>query len=296
MPTIGLLSPGEMGHAIGRVIGRRGGRAITALAGRSGRTAELTRAAGIEDVGTLERTVVEADILMSVRPSASALSVAERVAAALPGRSGAPLLFVDCNAMSPASVRRIGDVVAGAGGRVVDVGIVGGPPPEGRSPKFYASGPHAADLTRLRDFGLDVRPLGGEVGQASGLKMCYAALTKGLSALGAELLIVAEKLDLLDPLTAELRESQASVLDWLERSVPGMPPKARRWVSEMEEIAATFADEGQSPGYHQAASAFFGRVGQTELGQERPESRDTSRTLRAVVEALAGADLAEAGR
>ena len=120
--------------------------------------------------------------------------------------------------------------------------------------------------------------------------MCYAALTKGLSALGAELLIAAEKLDLLDPLLAELKDSQATVLDWLERSVPGMPPKARRWVSEMEEIAATLEGEGQSPGYHLAASGFFGRVGQSELGQERPESRDTSRTLRAVVESLARAD------
>jgi hypothetical protein len=141
-----------------------------------------------------------------------------------------------------------------------------------------------------------VRPIGGEIGQASGLKMCYAALTKGLSALGAELLITAEKMELLDPLIAELRESQATVLDWLERSVPGMPPKARRWVSEMEEIAATFAHEGQSPGYHRAASDLYRRVGQTALGQERPESRDTSRTLRAVIEELAGSDVPQLSR
>jgi 3-hydroxyisobutyrate dehydrogenase-like beta-hydroxyacid dehydrogenase len=294
--TVAIVSPGEMGHAIGRVLGRRGARAITALEGRSGRTVELTQAAGIEDVGTLERVVHQADLLMSVLPSAAAPLVADRVAALLPGRTGPPLLFVDCNAMAPESVRRIATVVAGAGARVVDVGIVGGPPTEARSPKFYASGPHADELTRLSGFGLDVRPMGGQIGQASGLKMCYAALTKGLSALGAELLMTAEKMDLLDPLMAELRDSQATVLDWLERSVPGMPPKARRWVSEMEEIAATFAHEGQSPGYHRAASDLYRRVGQTELGHERPESRDTSRTLRAVIEELARSDARQPSR
>jgi 3-hydroxyisobutyrate dehydrogenase-like beta-hydroxyacid dehydrogenase len=290
--TIAIASPGEMGHAIGRVLARRGARAITALEGRSQRTVELTHAAGIEDVGTLERAVHEADLLMSVLPSAAAPVLAERVAALLPGRRGDPLLFVECNALAPESVRRVADVVAGAGARVVDVGIVGGPPTEARSPKFYASGPHADRLTRLGEYGLDVRPLGGQIGQASGLKMCYGALTKGLSALGAELLMTAEKLDLLDPLMAELRDSQAAVLDWLERSVPGMPPKSRRWVSEMQEIAATFQHEGQSPGYHRAASELYERIGQTALGHERPESRDTSRTLRAVVEELAREDAA----
>src|SRR5262245_27728756 len=158
--TVAIVSPGEMGHAIGRVLGLRGARAITALEGRSGRTAELTRAAAIEDVGTLERVVREADVLMSVLPSAAAPVVAERVAALLPSRTGPPLLFVDCNAMAPRSVREIATVVGAAGARVVDVGIVGGPPTEARSPKFYASGPHADELTRLSGLGLDVRPMG----------------------------------------------------------------------------------------------------------------------------------------
>lgn len=286
MTTIAILSPGEMGHAIGRVLHRRGARVITALEGRSARTRELAQAAGIEDVSTLDRVVEEADVAMSVLPSAAAPVLASDVARRH-GRRDRPLLFVECNALAPQTVREIADVLAAAGVQVADVGIVGGPPTEQRGPKFYASGPHAAELTVLSDLGLDVRPIGPEIGQASGLKMCYAALTKGLAALGAELLIAAEKMDLLDPLLAELEDSQASQLTWMERSVPGMPPKARRWVSEMEEIAATFGHLGQSSGYHQAASGFFGRVGETRLGQERPESRDESRTLRQVVEELA---------
>jgi 3-hydroxyisobutyrate dehydrogenase-like beta-hydroxyacid dehydrogenase len=293
LQTVAILSPGEMGHAIGGVLRRRGLRVITSLAGRSGRTAELTRAAGIEDVGSLDRLVAEADMVMSVLPSASAGPAADEVARRLSSRT-TPLTFVECNAMAPHHVRAICDRVAAAGARVIDVGIVGGPPTDARSPKFYSSGPHADALLALNERGLDVRVIGRVIGQASALKMSYGALTKGLSAMAAELLLVAEKNGLLEPLLAELADSQASQLQWLERSVPGMPPKSRRWVSEMLEIAATFEAVGQSPGYHRAASGFFEKVGTTELGHERPELRDQSRTLRQVIEGLAAADRAPA--
>jgi len=292
--TVAILSPGEMGHAIGRTLRENGARAITALEGRSGRTVELARAAGIEDVGTLARAVAEADILMSVLPSAAAPGLGAAVAELVRAGSRAPL-FVECNALAPPTVVQIAEGVSQAGAKVVDVGIVGSPPSGKRSPKIYASGPHADELLVLREHGLDVRPMGPKIGQASGLKMCYGALTKGFQALGTELLLTAEKLDLLDPLMAELQDSQAAQLQWLERSVPGMPPKSRRWVSEMLEIAATLDSVGQSSGYHEAASAFFARVGETELGHERPESRDQSRTLRQVVEELARADRVVAG-
>lgn len=287
--TVAILSPGEMGHAIGRTLRANGARSITALDGRSGRTVELARVAGIEDVGTLGRAVDEADVVMSVLPSAAAPGLGSAVAELVRGRARAPM-FVECNALAPPTARQICDEVERAGARVVDVGIVGSPPTGKRSPKFYASGRHADALLVLREHGLDVRPMGPTIGQASGLKMCYAALTKGFQALGAELLLAAEKMELLDALLTELRDSQPGQLEWLERSVPGMPPKSRRWVSEMIEIAATLGSVGQSSGYHEAASGFFARVGETELGHERPEARDASRTLRQVIEELARAD------
>lgn len=283
--TVAIISPGEMGHAIGRVLSRRGLRVITALDGRSARTAGLARAAGIADVGRLERVVDEADVVFSVLPSAAAPTLGAAVARLLPRRDR-PLTFVECNALAPATVQEIARVVRSAGGQVVDVGIVGSPPTEARSPRFYASGPRLEDFLGFRDYGLDVRLLGSEIGQASGLKMTYAALTKGLTALGTELLLAAERLDLLAPLLAELGASQAGLLAWLEQSAPGMPPKSRRWVSEMREIASTLESVGLSPGYHLAASALFERVGQTSLGEERPEARAT-RSARETIEQLA---------
>lgn len=285
--SVAILSPGEMGSAIGGFLARRGLSVITSLDGRSERSVELARRAGIEDVGSLDRVVAEADVVFSVLASAAAPELAGAIARRLPGRDR-PLTFVECNALAPETTRAIAGVVADAGGHVVDVGIVGSPPTEHRGPRFYASGPYLDDFLAFREYGLDVLPLGAEIGQASGLKMTYAALTKGLTALGTELLLTASKLELLDPLLGELSDSQPALLDWLEKALPGMPPKSRRWVSEMQEIARTFAREGQSPSYHQAASDLYRRVGETGLGHERPESRDQSRTMRTVVESLAG--------
>jgi 3-hydroxyisobutyrate dehydrogenase-like beta-hydroxyacid dehydrogenase len=287
-PVVAIVSPGEMGHAIGRVLTGHSLRVITSLDGRSERTVGLARAAGLEDVGSLERAIDEADLVLSVLPSAAAPGLAQAVAGRLAGRRR-PLTFVECNALAPQTVRELTGLVAAAGGGVVDVGIVGSPPTAAASPRFYAAGPHLDPFLALGDHGLDVRPLGAEIGRASGLKMCYAALTKGLSALGAELLLAAAYLDLLEPLLAEFAASQPAALAWLERGVPGMPSKARRWVSEMEEIAATLGYLGLSPGYHQAATDLYRWVGETRLGHVPPETRDARVGLRDVITELAAA-------
>ncbi|HET7036047.1 MAG TPA: DUF1932 domain-containing protein [Thermomicrobiaceae bacterium] len=292
-PVVAVMSPGQMGHAVGRVLARHGLRVITSLAGRGERTAGLARAAGIEDVGSLDRVVAEADIVLSLLPSAAAPLLAEQLAERLAGR-GRPLVFVECNALAPQTTRAIAATVAEAGATVVDAGIVGGPPTERRGPKFYLSGPDLEGVRVLGRYGLDLRPIGTEIGQASAMKMCYAALTKGLNALGTELLLAADAHGLRAALLDELQASQPALLAWLEEAVPGMPPKSRRWVSEMREIAATLEALGLSPGYHLAAADLFSWVGETPLGAERPEARDTSRDLRATLDALSASREARA--
>jgi 3-hydroxyisobutyrate dehydrogenase-like beta-hydroxyacid dehydrogenase len=224
--TIGLLSPGDMGHSIGAVLRTHGLRVLTCLDGRSDRSRALAAEAGIADVPSLTALVEQADVLLSVLVPAAALETAERVASALRA-TGAGLLYVDCNAIAPSTVRKVGEVVTAAGGRFADAGIIG-PPPRRPGTRFYASGPGAAEFAQLADFGLDVRVLDGDIGQASGLKMCYGALTKGLQALGVELLVAARAMGLEEALRAEQEGSMAEVRSWLEQSVPTMPPKAYR--------------------------------------------------------------------
>jgi 3-hydroxyisobutyrate dehydrogenase-like beta-hydroxyacid dehydrogenase len=288
MPTtIGLLSPGDMGHSIGAVLHNHGLRVLTCLTGRSERSRALAAEAGIEDVPSLEELVEQADVFLSVLVPAVALETAEKVASALRA-TRTDLLYIDCNAIAPRTVREVGAVVSAAGGRVADIGIIVAPP---RRPgtRFYASGPGANEAAALAEYGLDVRVIGAEMGQASGLKMCYGALTKGLQALGVELLVAARALGLEDALRAEQQHSVPDVLTWLERSVPTMPPKAYRWVGEMEEIATTFADVGLTPFILQGAADLYRFVADTPIGQESPENRDQSRGLDGVVAALADA-------
>ncbi len=285
--TVGLLSPGDMGHSIGNVLRHGGLRVITCLQGRSGRSAELAKEAGIEDVADDATLVREADLLLSVLPPDRALQVAERAAAAVRA-GGTDLLFADCNAISPESAKRIASIVEPAGIRMVDVGIIGNPPKPGpQTTRLYASGQYAEEFAELTEFGLDVRVMGDKIGQASGIKMCYASLTKGLTALGTELLTAARLLEVEEPLLTELETSQPMLFGWLGKMMPGMPPKAYRWVGEMLEIAATFEDVGMTPNILKGAADMYELIEQTPMGKETPERRSRGTSREAVVSDLA---------
>jgi 3-hydroxyisobutyrate dehydrogenase-like beta-hydroxyacid dehydrogenase len=285
--TVAVMSPGDMGHAIGRTLREGGLRVITSLEGRSARTAALAAEAGIEGVPDDATLVREADVLLAVLVPAAAPSLGERIVRALEA-TGSTLLYADLNAISPRTVQGIGRRLEAAGARFVDGGIIGGPPQPGRGgPRIYASGADAPELAALSRGGLDVRVLGGEIGAASGLKMCYAAMTKGLTALATELLVAAEVMGLAVPLRAELEGSQGALWASLGRGIPGMPPKAYRWVGEMEEIAATFADLGLTPRILQGAAEMYRFVEQTPLGEETPETRRLGTSLEEVVQILA---------
>ncbi|HVB63819.1 MAG TPA: DUF1932 domain-containing protein [Nitrolancea sp.] len=287
MVTVGLISPGEMGHAIGAVLTHNGARVVTNLQGRGPRTVERAAKAGLEDVGNDEALVREATVLLCVVAPALAGEVVERVTTAL-NATHSSLLYVDCNAISPQTVRPFEALVSDVGSRFADVGIVGGPPPlDGAGPRLYASGPGAKELECLRELGLDIRVLGPESGQASGLKMCYGALTKGLTALATELLVAGRALGLAEPLAVELRESQPELLHWIERQMPSMPPKSARWVREMEEIASTFELLGLPPQFHQGAAALYQWIADTGIGSPPASGAPTRRSAGELVEELA---------
>jgi L-threonate 2-dehydrogenase len=285
--TIGILSPGDMGHAIGAVLQQHGLRVITNLSGRSARSAALAQTAGIVAIADDATLVREADILLSILPPSRAHAFAERIAIAL-RQTGAPLLFVDCNAIAPRAVQAIDQVITAAGGTFVDGSIIGGPPKSGgQGPHLYVSGEQAAAVAGLNAYGLDVRVLGPKSGQASGLKMCYAAVTKGLTALMTESLVASQAMGLQDALLAEFQD--LAHFDASKRSVIGMPPKAYRWVGEMEEIAHTFADLGLPPQMPEGAAALYHFIEGTILGTETPEQRQHGQTLEEIMSILTDA-------
>jgi len=274
-----------MGQAVGELLMRGGVTVAVTLAGRSERTRALAHTSGFAEAPSVAALVHDCELVLSVVPPAQALAVANDVAAAI--ESGRRTVFVDCNAISPRRVREVAAVIGSAGVGFVDAAIIGGPPRNAPSPRFYASGPDRARFAELRDAGLEIVTLGPAVGEASAVKMCYAALTKGTTAIATELLVAARKLGVYDTIVAEL-EGTPSLLSRTQ-GVASMPGKAHRWIAEMEEIARTFAEVGLTPRIFEGAADMYRLTAESEIGGERPETVDRSRGLAGTVDVLSRA-------
>lgn len=287
--TIAILMPGDMGHAVGQSLLEHGHPVVTCLAGRSERTRGLAEQAGLRDLPDLDTLVREANIILSILPPARAVEQAKAVADAAQRTGGKPH-YVDCNAISPDTAKNVADAIAVAGTPFTDCGIIGLKPGNGPGPRFYVSGADTKPMEALDGKGFKVVNIGPEVGQASGLKMCYAALTKGTWTLHTALLMTAEVLGLSDVLEKEFAFSQETALAAMRKTLPRIPADSERWIGEMEEIAATFEAAGLPPGFHQGAAEIFRILSRTPFAEETRETLDPNRTLetsiRAYVEAI----------
>ncbi len=284
---VGLMTPGGMSQAVAIQVKTRGFPVLTALDKRSERSRTLAREAGLTDVGTIERLVSECDVILSVMNPGAAVDFARDAAGALRS-TGRHTLIVDCNAIAPDTVHEIAAIVEGAGGRFLDGGIIG-PPPRGKAKAtLYVSGPGASDLEAIGGPQLAVKVVSERLGDASAVKMCYAALNKGTQALWLEVLMAAQRLGVAELVVQQLRESRADLLDWAYSQYTKMPPKAYRWVPEMLEIAKTLGSAGITPKVFEGAAEIYRFVAGTTLGKETPEqSRANERSGQAVVQSLA---------
>lgn len=276
---VGVVSPGDMGQAIARRIKESGLEVHTALDGRSERTKALAREAGLDDCGSLEKLVGACELVISVINPGEAMNVARGIAGAMK-KTGRRIAFADLNAVSPQTARDLDRVIRDAGGMFIDGGIIG-PPPRGEKdkPRIYVSGPDAYLFDQIKHPNLQFRVMSERVGDASGVKMCYAAMTKGTTALAVELLVAARQLGVEQALEKELRETRNDVFEWQMRNIGSMPPKAYRWVPEMQEIAKTFGELGMTRKIFEGATDVYAMVAATPLGKESPEqARKLGRT------------------
>jgi 3-hydroxyisobutyrate dehydrogenase-like beta-hydroxyacid dehydrogenase len=233
------------------VLRGRDHRVVWASEGRSTETRRRAEEAELEDAGSVEELVSRSDVILSVCPPHAALEVAGSVA----GFRG---VFVDANAIAPATAREVAAVVAAGGADCVDGGIVGAPPRAVGTTRLYLSGPEAESVAGLfAGSVVDVLVLSGDVGAASALKMTYAAWTKGTAGL---LLAIGElaRAEGVEPaLHEEWRSSLPDLPERSQRAARSAEAKGWRWVGEMEEIAATFAAAGLPDGFHRAAAEVF---------------------------------------
>jgi 3-hydroxyisobutyrate dehydrogenase-like beta-hydroxyacid dehydrogenase len=260
--TVGILSPGEMGAGVGAALGATGLTVLTCLAGRSPASSERARVAGIENVPDLATLVERCDVVLSILVPARASEVAAEVGDAARA-AGASTVLADCNAIAPQTVLAMEADLEGSGVTLVDGGIVGGPPKDGQGPRVYVSGSATHLLSELDGRGIDVVDVGPEIGKASAVKMCYAAMTKGTTALRTALLVAARRLNVYDELIAEMEHSQAAALGGATQAMRRLPTVAYRWIGEMEEIASTFDHVGVTPDFHTGAAEVYRDVDAT---------------------------------
>lgn len=251
IPAVAIIAPGNMGAGVARRLADNGVTVLTTLTGRSDASAVRAREAGMKSAG--DRDLMNADFLLSILPPGEALALAQRFAPLLAAANRKPI-YVDCNAVSPATITAIAEVIMATGAPFAAAGIIGPPPkPDSTNTKFYASGPAAAAFAKLNGYGLIVRVLEGSLTAASALKMSYAGITKGFTALGAAMMLAATRAGAADALKAELAESQQALFGFLSRQTPNMYAKAYRWVAELDEIARFVGDD--YPEHEMLASA-----------------------------------------
>ncbi len=280
---IGILSIGEMGHACARVLREHGARVITVLTGRSERTQALARDAGVEVVEDVKTLLDSVDVVLSLVTPSSARGVCRAVAEAMTGCRDAPL-FIDANPTSPMAAGEMANLIATAGGRFVDGAVIGSASQVGQSTALYLSGPDADALREIEKYGLRVKVVGGEVGQASALKIFYAGLNKGIAALLIEFLVGARRAGVLDEVVELYNRGFRDLVNRMDGTLASMAFHARRRSEEMVELGEALRHWGMEPVMTQAVRELLSQIASLRLDPIKPAPNGYRVLLNALVE------------
>ncbi|MGD8807972.1 MAG: DUF1932 domain-containing protein [Gammaproteobacteria bacterium] len=281
MRTIGILGSGDMGSGVAAAFNAAGYAVVTDLSERSAHSRSLARRAGTVDVGSLQAVLETADLVLSIVPPAQAEAVARDVAAHGPMAA----VFADCNAVSPRKAAALLEAVGESGTGVLDVGIIGSPPARAgnRGTRFYVAGEARSLLLDLDVPGIGFIDMGPEIGRGSAIKMAYASLNKGVDALLTTIALTTMQLGVDEEFFAEIEASQGEMLERMRHRIPFLAATAQRYVPEMHEIAATFAQAGTTPAFHEGAAWLYDVLSHSRLASE---TRDTLPARRSLSEAL----------
>jgi len=254
--NLGILHPGEMGVTVALAAQNSGYQVHWASEGRSPETHARAEKISLIDALSLVNLCATCSTLICICPPSAASEIAEQVA-----KLGFTGLYIDANAISPQHSQEIGQFLQEAGITYVDGGIIGSPAWKENTTRMYLSGEHADKAAAYFTAGqLAARVIGDSIGQASALKMCYAAYTKGTSALLCAILAAAEGLEVRQELLSEWSQSGSTLSEESTTRVHRVTAKAWRFEAEMDQIALTFKSVGIPDGFHTAAAEIYSRL------------------------------------
>lgn len=277
MSKIGILHPGEMGVSVAASAMKSGHQVYWASEGRSSKTRWRAAQRNLAELNTLQELCQKCEIILSVCPPHEAEAIARSVIEA--DFKG---LYLDANAISPQRSIEIGKYMEAATIHFVDGGIIGGPAWNPDDTWLYLSGSHANEIALCFSGGpLETKIIGTEIGKASALKMCYAAYSKGTTALLAAVLATAETLHVQEELFEQWDADTPSFSDQVSQRVRQVTTKAWRFEGEMIEIASTFRAAGLPSGFHESAAEIYQRLARFKDADEIPTFLDVLASLSA---------------
>jgi 3-hydroxyisobutyrate dehydrogenase-like beta-hydroxyacid dehydrogenase len=275
MTKIGILHPGEMGISIAATAVNSGHDVYWVSDNRSDKTRQRAEKYNLVDIVSLSQLCQTSEIIFSICPPHTAEDVAKSVI-----EQGFKGYYLDANAISPQRAKRIGELMDASGIRFIDGGIIGGPAWKPKETWLYLSGKDAKIIAECFSNGpLETKIIGDEIGKASALKMCYAAYSKGTTALLAAILGTAESLGVRDELYGQWDIDDPSFSEQASRRVTSVTAKAWRFEGEMHEIASTFEEAGLPNGFHEAAAEIYHRMAGFKDSPETPELDDVLNAL-----------------
>ncbi len=194
------------------------------------------RACGVHDA--INATALDG-LVLSLVTAGQALAAARSVAK--PG-----LLFCDMNSVAPGTKRAAAKAIQDAGGRYIDVAVMAPVKPKALHVPLLVSGPDAeAGVAALSDLGFsNVRAVGGDIGQASSIKMIRSVIIKGLEALTAESMLAAHKAGVVEEVLASLGGDWPNKADY---NLDRMLVHGLRRAEEVYEVTQTLTDLGIAP-------------------------------------------------
>jgi 3-hydroxyisobutyrate dehydrogenase-like beta-hydroxyacid dehydrogenase len=264
--NIGILHPGAMGISVAASLQNGSHNVYWTSDSRSLQTQERAAKHDLVDAGNLQSLCENCSIILSVCPPHAAEDVANQVL-----EHSFDGIYLDANAISPERAKRIGQALSDAGANFVDGGIIGGPAWEAGKTWLYLSGPESHNVAQLFSAGpLETGIINDKIGSASALKMCFAAFTKGSTALLCAVMAAADSLDVRRELENHWSLNRSGFDEEAKKRVTGVTAKAWRFAGEMDEIAATFSKAGVPSGFHEAAAEIYSRLANYKDFDGRP--------------------------
>ena len=251
--NIGILHPGAMGTSIAASIQNSGHDVYWLSEGRSQASHEHAAKQHLIDAGSLEVMCSSCQFVISICPPEAAEQVAQQVMAHEYHGT-----YVDANAISPQRVIKMAEAFSQRNINFIDGGVVGPPAWKDGTTWLHLSGENVKELLELFKSGpINTNILGTEYGMASALKMCFAAYTKGKTAMLLSILALADNHGVKAELETQWDALWPDFTQKTQSEINNALPKAWRFSGEMAEIASTFAAADLPNGFHKSAEDIF---------------------------------------